>query len=298
MDFNLFTADLLEKVKELLPECDAGIRHVVKANDIAYTGILIFDNEKEDDAEKKIGITIYIDDYFEKYSNGDMSLEEAANSVIRLYKTHLKDKKTINLDLSFESVKDRIIFSLLNKEKNEEYLKDTVREDYLDLTLCYRVLAREESNADITSFLLPLAAFESWNMDLSKVREAAVANMKRIFPAEIKRLKDIIRIPKEILISGVFDNFYVLTNRLANLGASALLYEEELRGIAGMVGCDLYLIPSSVHEILIVPVSSNVAPDIVQDMIKEVNTTCVNPEDFLSDTLYLYEKETGNVKVA
>ena len=299
MDFNLFTANVLEKIKEVLPECDAKLRQVVKANDIICTGILLFEKEKgeEKDADKMIGITIYLEEYFDKFKNGKMSLEEAAESVARLYKSHLKDKATFNLDLSFESVKDRIIFSLLNKEKNEGYLKDALREDYLDLTLCYRVLAREERENDITSFLLPLAAFNSWGVELSKIREVAIENMKRLFPAKLKNLKDVIRIPKEALDSGVFTHFYVLTNRLANLGASALLYEGELGGIAAITGCNLYLIPSSVHEILIVPENCNVLPCTVRDMIKEVNENCVDPEDFLSDTLYMYEKESGNIKI-
>ncbi|MBR6395409.1 MAG: hypothetical protein IKS09_00405, partial [Lachnospiraceae bacterium] len=58
-----------------------------------------------------------------------------------------------------------------------------------------------------------------------------------------------------------------------------------------------YLIPSSVHEILIVPENCNVLPCTVRDMIKEVNENCVDPEDFLSDTLYMYEKESGNIKI-
>lgn len=89
---------------------------------------------------------------------------------------------------------------------------------------------------------------------------------------------------------------YVLTNREKIFGASAMLYSEKLKELADRFGCDLLILPSSVHEVLIVPDDRKREYDYYRWMVKEVNTTQVDPEEILSYNLYRYDRKKEEIE--
>jgi len=89
----------------------------------------------------------------------------------------------------------------------------------------------------------------------------------------------------------------VVTNRLNQYGACAMLFPEALKGLADKWECDLYILPSSVHEILALPTLKGDADELT-GIVKEVNASMVSPEEKLSDTVYRYYHKNGKVEIA
>jgi hypothetical protein len=83
------------------------------------------------------------------------------------------------------------------------------------------------------------------------------------------------------------------------LGAGVIFYPNMLKELADYHESDLFIIPSSVHETLIIP-DTNMIMDIesLRDMICEVNRTAVADEEILSDNLYVYDRENGSMFIA
>ncbi len=91
---------------------------------------------------------------------------------------------------------------------------------------------------------------------------------------------------------------YVLTNTERRYGAVNLLYPEILKAAAGRLNGDFYVLPSSVHECMLVPVSTGAVATDLQQMVREINQACVAPEEVLGDSIYCYERETGKLYLA
>ncbi len=90
------------------------------------------------------------------------------------------------------------------------------------------------------------------------------------------------------------NNMYVLTNDEGFEGASALLHPELFEEAAEEVEDNVIIIPSSIHELLCVPMSVISVKD-AAEMIVEVNESQVAPEDVLSTHPYIYWRETKNI---
>lgn len=90
---------------------------------------------------------------------------------------------------------------------------------------------------------------------------------------------------------------YVLTNRLRIHGAACMLYPDCMRKIAGRIESDLYIIPASIHELVLLPVDEDTKLEELKSDVLSANEEIVEPENRLSDDVYIYERETDTIKI-
>ncbi len=90
---------------------------------------------------------------------------------------------------------------------------------------------------------------------------------------------------------------YVLTNRQRLNGACCILYQDVLKQVAGRLGDSLYILPSSIHEVIAIPASASGNPKELSQLVQEINIAEVAPEEILSDHAYYYDRELDEVSV-
>ena len=113
-------------------------------------------------------------------------------------------------------------------------------------------------------------------MDKEEIRRLAEKNTPRIYPVQIRQ---IVRF------------MYVATNEQCSLGAAVMRYPDFRKKVRGMIRGDFYILPSSIHEVILVPESFGLEPERMQEMVKEINQTGVAPEEVLSDSVYYFDGE-------
>jgi len=124
----------------------------------------------------------------------------------------------------------------------------------------------------------------------------AKENTRVLFPPKLRTLNDIIiNCCGGEVIPGEIPEVYVLSNEQGINGASLMLYKSILEDIAGKIGGNYYVLPSSVHELLFIPESADVCPKFLKETVREVNESAVSDEDFLSDEIYYFEKEKSSL---
>ncbi|MCM1412612.1 MAG: DUF5688 family protein [Lachnospiraceae bacterium] len=145
---------------------------------------------------------------------------------------------------------------------------------------------------------------EAWGVDTQELLQRAQANTIKLFPWECARMGDILaRMDGQDGDALGLDEFSqevpmrVLSNSRRLYGASCMLYPGVLSGIAAEEGSNLYVIPCSLHELILLPDDGEVPIDTLKAMVYEVNRTCVVPEEVLSDSLYYYDREKDEVVV-
>ena len=94
---------------------------------------------------------------------------------------------------------------------------------------------------------------------------------------------------------------YVISNAAKINGAASVLYEEHLHLLSERVGTDLYILPSSVHEVLAVSVEFGTefgTPEELSQMVQDVNNEQLDLADRLSNNVYHYDKDLRKISLA
>ena len=278
----------------------AALHTAVKNNGKERTGILI------ETPGVNVSPTIYLEEYFQSYQQG-VKLEKIVEDMLELYED-IRQEKSWDYEkiLNYEGVKDRIVFKLINTAKNRKFLNTVPHFPFLDLSAVFYVLleATDEGTAAMT---INKNHLEQWGIQADVLWKDAVRNCKRILPAEFLTMNYALKemlgkntgcraVKNGNLLYGNSedrDGMYVLSNKLRNYGAACIAYPHVLEMIGGILRSDYFVLPSSVHEVVIVPFCEGISFSELDEMVRDINETQVADEEVLSDHAYLYDVRTG-----
>ncbi|MDE6626688.1 MAG: hypothetical protein K2K56_10035 [Lachnospiraceae bacterium] len=288
-------------------EYHAEIHQVIKNNGIALDGLII----RKD--KEMISPNIYLNSFFENYQMGK-PLAAIMEEIIYQYNL-FKEEQNIRLaDIwDFAAIKQDIVLRLVNYDRNRELLKTCPHKRYLDLAVTFRMVLDRDCMG-IGSALVTTDVFDYWDVSLDHLYKLALENTMKEFPWRMDSLATVItecmkrQLPEEKLMEMREDfkllentenevSMYVLSNEAGMNGATCILYDAVLRNFAKAQGCNVYILPSSIHEVLLVP--ENVETDAVtlEEMVSDANHSAVGLIDLLSDHVYYYDRERDMVEI-
>lgn len=304
MDYEIFKEVVKESFLSYMPkgyqDMEVRVTPVDKVNRKLDGLSLLAENEKT-----MVSPTLYINDMYEKYSKtGDLqaTLREAAEAMDEAF----REAEVPPLDIS--TAKDNIIFQLLNTMQNEDLLKKLPHRDFQDLSIIYRWVVGVEQQG-ISSVVINNHVAESLGMGEEELFKAAAENTRRILPPVVQSMNEVMRdmfvadgMPKELadLMVGEQEpemTMWVISNERKIEGAASMLYEDKLHSLAEKVGTDLYILPSSVHEVIAVSVEMG-EPEELARMVAEINMDQVDLSERLSNQVYHYDKDLRKITLA
>ena len=90
---------------------------------------------------------------------------------------------------------------------------------------------------------------------------------------------------------------WIIGNERGINGAASMLYEDKLQKLANDMESDLYILPSSIHEVI--AVSANMGePEELAKLVEEINMSQVALEERLSNQVYHYDKDLRKISLA
>lgn len=295
MSYESFLRLIKEEVKKRLgEEYETDLNQVRKNNGLLLDGLMIRCNMD------KIMPSIYLNPYYEKYQKGE-SIIDIVNEVIKAYDGAKEETGRIAIParMEFEEVKSRIIYRLVNYEKNHLLLQAIPHYRILEFAITFHCLIRQDEEG-IGSVRITEEHRMNWGVSIEELRNVAMENTKHNFPAIIRPMEDIVYdaikqeswTPKKDVVTlpaKLNSSMYVLTNSCGINGASCLLYQGLLELFYKQLGSDFFLLPSSIHELILVPVGEDRRREHLEQMVIEINQTQVAMEEILSDKVYNYE---------
>lgn len=291
MDYKEFVENITSLLKDRMgAEYEIRVIDVVKNNDIRLTGVIMM---KESD---RVSPTIYLEEPYRRYCGG-CTLPKIVDEIVALYEEQMRN---IELDVDFfkeyARVKDRIFHKIINYEKNRTLLNDVPHLRWNDLALVF-YYGMEEKVLGKASILIRNSHMDMWKQTADVLFQTAQYNMRRSKPEVLIPLQKMIEETTGILIEEAERvQLYVLTNKDKMYGASAMLYSDKISELAQKLQSDLLILPSSVHEVLLLPDDKNQQYDYYRRMVEEVNTTQVEPEEILSYHLYRYSRKKAEIE--
>ena len=309
MTFEEFKQEIADSIKDHLPDQyqDSTIQlNTVQKNNEALDAITITS------PDSNVSPTIYLNSFYEDYQNGqdmDTILDHIAD--IRVEHEVSQDFDVSKIT-DFDQVKDHIAARVVGIEDNSDLLDQRPHAVMDDLAVTYCVMLGEDANGSM-SVPITNQLMETWGVTQEELHDLAKANQDELTPSTFKSMNEVMAemmIPQMMSDMGVDretaqemiesmmppeDKMYVLSNEQKLNGAAALLDDKMMDQIAEKVGGDFYILPSSVHEVLIVPADAGMDLKDLEAMVQEVNETQVAPQDRLSDHVYQYDNDTHEV---
>lgn len=240
---------------------------------------------------------IYMEPYYQQYLDGN-SIEEVAEHIVDFYGRHAREGRyDLSFYTDFEQVRKRVVCRLVNYAKNREMLNQVPHRRFLDLAVVYYYKMEDDTFGD-AGILVKNEHMEMWNADPEELDDAAMSNTARFMPYECIRIADMlcdltgIRIDED---ESCQIPMYVLTNTEKSFGAATLLYRTVLEALAERFDSDFFVLPSSVHECMLIPTVEEFEPEKLREIVCEINEECVAEEEILGDTVYRYYRDTGEL---
>lgn len=296
MDYETFKQEFAEDIKEKLSqkgygEVETNFHNIEKTNQ-NYEAISVVP------AGGNIGVNYNIENAFASYEHsGDYEgvLASAAGAIA----SGLDQVPVVNVNalMNYEIMKEKLSVEVISAEVNEELLAKVPHDRIEDLAVVYRFIM--ESNEDgRASILVNNDLIERMGVTHEQLRADALENSPEIRPAVIQGMNEVMKEmmgPEAYEMFGIPDDteemMFIATVPDKNSGAGVLAYQDFMDQAAEKIGGDFFILPSSIHEILLVPDDGQKGADELKAMVMDVNATQVSPEERLSDNVYHYDSK-------
>jgi len=290
MNFAIETA-FLKSLEDLLPsDFRLQVKKIQKNNGAVYQALCT-----EEPDESGAAPLVYLEPILQRAESGE-DIRALAAEAAAILNTPAPAGMGWYLFEDFESLRDRVIFRLINREMNREWLSDLPGRPFLDLYVSYGLLFPEEGLEGMTPIRKNMA--DDWGVTEETLYELAMKNTKRLLPPRFRTFSDIFAGDPEYCDADDSGGIFIITNCRAFYGASVVLFPEvltALQSIAQKFGGDIFLIPSSIHE-WIVFIDEKLREG-VREIIATVNLTSVAREDILGSELYRLSGATGELTI-
>ena len=203
--------------------------------------------------------------------------------------------KTLEQEVLKKIAKKSLFVKLVNTERNESLVEQSISKEFLDLSAVVRVVLKMDKEG-MASMALSKGDAEILGMTEEEIYAAALANTLRLFTPKLMNLGRYVEmsIGAELPLGEDEVTTYILTNQKEVDGAIYFMSPEVVGAIAEALEDDLYILPSSVNEVLLVRASElEDGVDELKEMVRDANETVVSEKDILSYNVYHYDKEHG-----
>ena len=296
MDYESFKKEFTEDIKEKLYEMGYGdvdikINNIKKVNR-DYEAMNVVPEGGV------MGVSFNLEEIFTKFEQSgdyDSVLKNTTSFVANGIDT--APKTDIDNLLNYEEMKNKLSIEVISAEANKELLLNIPYDRIEDLAAVYRFVLKSESTGK-ASILVSNEMMQKMGITHEQLKNDALYNAPIIRPAVIKGMNEVIKelMGKEAyeLANGtgnVEESVYVATVPDKDSGAGVLSYQNFMDQAAERVGGDFFILPSSIHEILIVKDDGEMKAELLRNMVQQINRTELMPEDKLSDNVYHYDSK-------
>ena len=303
MNYEMFKEVVAVEFENYLPdeykEAGISIRPFEKING-TKDGIVM--NHAPEDGVAPI---MYVNDLFSKYEESQ-NLQAVFQSAATQFMQCMEKREDIKQNINWNTMKENIVYQLINTEQNKEFLSNIPHREFQDLSVIYRwvmgLKPEGMESAVITDTMIDGKFTEE------ELFQYAQENTKRILPTQMCSMEEMIRemfgqSGEESIVDEMIEDFdpqnamWVVSNKGKMYGATAILQEEVLQKLSQKFQGDLYILPSSLHETIVVSAEGK-DPYELAEMVAEINMSQVELEDRLSNQVYHYDKDLRTISMA
>lgn len=304
IEVKVFADGVAGKIKEYLPKeyqnVICGIMESNKNNGVARISVNFHI------PDSRVSPVIYMEPFYDEIRLGkpvDLVMKEIANCAVKA----MQEKALPGIfDLeSYDSVKEYLKIGLINKNANRKTLLERPHMDMEDLSAICKIEVPQEDSRIAAVINVSCQMSDRWGIEKEELFQKAAENTIRDHPPMLMEMDEAVRwqegsiMPENLLKADQVPDtdcpMYVMTNQFTRNGAVAMLYPEVLERMCGLFPEGYYILPSSIHDLVIIPKSVGMEPGELGAMVRDINKAAVMREEVLSDRIYEYDKVKGRI---
>lgn len=297
-----FRERLIKELQERMPDVVIFPQDTKKNNGVVFSSIIIQDNRSN------MAPCICTEGLYYDYQNGHKDMDGVIDSVLELY-GQIKPEESFNVSevLDYSKARFNLNCRLVNTEKNRELLTEVPHRNFFDLSLIYFVDVTHDGDSGCASIKVTNAHMEMWDVTEDDLYRQFRENMEKDDRSELSSVADILAnmagclpgqmdtVPDDIRMMPM----YVLSNTRKLDGAVEILNKRAMEKAAGIIGDDFYILPSSIHETILIPVAGKEdGADELAAMVSCVNRSEVPDTEILSEHVYRYCRQSRQIELA
>lgn len=290
MTYEEFKAAICQQLrKQLPPDTSVQIQQILKNNGIRLDGLTISSRHSN------VSPTIFLNHYY-PVSQYFPDIDAICRDILLTYEQN-KSPGHINVSFftDYEKVKDRLAYRIVNFEKNKELLQTVPHIRYLDFAIVFYCLLKVSDKGNAT-ILINSRHLKLWHITAAELYRQTSQTTPELLPCHFRSMSAVLSEmtdQKEAEASGAADScpLYMLTNYRKLYGACCMLYPHLLEDISAKLNADLIILPSSIHELIIMPADSRSQCEELSGLVSEINLTELHADEVLSDHVYYYSRE-------
>lgn len=323
MSLNEFCESIKKGLEVILGnEVTVTVNRVAKNNGVVLNSVIIVRKSRN------ISPNIYLDEYYKEFGQGK-ALKDILQEITEVYEGSLM-KKNLDMDFftNYEKLKEKVAYRIIGVEKNQEILKEIPYVEFLNMAIVFYCYVPDEELSRAT-ILIYNNHLEMWGITREMLYEDAKRNTKRLLPPKLLSLERMMEaifaedLKNEFETDGRehneympdeewFDNaakqmlssvteqkeyggMFVLGNENKLFGAAVILYEGILKAFADRLEADIFILPSSIHEVILIPDDGEQKAYDLWKMVCDINATQVDPEEVLTDSVYYFTRNNNKI---
>lgn len=296
MSFDEFKKEVVLAMEQRIGEGNVHLQNCIKNNDTKKVGLLL------KSSDRNVSPVIYLEDYYK-----ELQRKSFYQILEDIWQTYQKHKAFVNLDTSifmqWSAVREKVVMKVINYNYNQELLKSVPHDRFLDLAVVYYYILDTKEDHEAT-VLIHNHHIDLWEIDKDELKSAAWSNYQKFYEISVQGLDEAIMEMVGMSLSEMEQRprrmqpiLYLVTNQRQINGATAILFPDKMKALAEYLQTDLYILPSSIHELLVFPKTVEIAEKL-KEIVHDINVTSVQRAEVLSDEVYLYSRDTGEIKLA
>lgn len=298
MDYESFKENFQDALKTEL--ADRGIdaeltaRKVEKMNN-SYDAITVRP------VDSAVGVNVNTEKAFADYEKG-VEIKDVVEHMVDGVENSLLESPQFDLDAfnDYDKMKSKLSMEVVSAEKNADFLENVPHERMEDMAVVYRFVL-DSSDSGNGTILVTNQMLDQYGITKEQLKNDAMENAPEIRPSEIRGMSEVMSelapgmLPEvapedeQMFVASVPDKIH---------GAGVIAYPNFMEDAAQKMGGDFFVLPSSIHEVLLVKDNGQMTAKELENMVKEVNATQVEPADQLTDHVYHYDSQNHIFEMA
>ena len=291
MDFKEFTETVTGNIRDYLPEqfrdAEITVKEYAKPG-ISYTAMQVRQEGQ------MIVPNINLDAHYQNFTRNGARLADM-DHVLQSIAQQVQSQPGLETKWlqDYSQVKDKLYIRVSDAAENEAFLANCPHREVDGLAVSYHIAFDNgqgiQASAAVTNNMLDL-----YGITPDQLHNDALESAQNLLPANMVSLAEMMGNMMGVdadMVMPTMDEprLMVLTNDQALHGAGALFYPGQMDAVAQQLGSDYFVLPSSIHEVLLLPDDGSVEYDVLEAMVQDINMTTVAPEEQLSDHVYHYD---------
>lgn len=289
MNFEQFKAQVIDEMRDRFPELDISLQEVSKLQGESYIGMAVRPENSN------VAATMNLEPFFANLSV-DFTMDDVMDQIAQSISNQLDhmpqfDERVLN---DYAQMKEKLTLQMIPTAGNEEKLSEIPHRNVEDMSIVYR-FEMSNSAKEISSILVTDSMLHSYGITADQLHEDALEAAVQTHPATLRNMTDVMRDlmgdAAALFAPDEPSPMWVASVEGGQNGACAIQYPDFLEQAAETLGGDFYVLPSSIHEVLLVADDGSTDLSYLEAMVRNVNETDVVPADRLSDHVFHYDSE-------